>query len=56
MPRAGRLARPVGLGAYRRPSIQPKGKKARWITDGREQYCTEAILRPRVYRESPNGT
>jgi hypothetical protein len=23
--------------------------------DEREQYCTEAILRPCVYRESPNG-
>jgi hypothetical protein len=51
-----RLARPVGLGAYRRPSIQPKGNKALWMTDEREQYCTEAILRPCVYRESPNGT
>jgi hypothetical protein len=24
--------------------------------DEREQYCTEAILRPCAYRESPNGT
>jgi hypothetical protein len=24
--------------------------------DEREQYCTAAILRPCVYRESPNGT
>jgi hypothetical protein len=31
MTTAGRLARPVGLGAYRRPSIQPKGNKALWI-------------------------
>jgi hypothetical protein len=56
MTSAGRLTPPVGLGAYRRPSIQPKANKDLWISDEREQYRTESILRPCVYRESPNGT
>jgi hypothetical protein len=36
-------------------SIRPTSTKTRWISDGCEQYCTEPIPCPCIYRELPNG-